>query len=435
MYVHSNFGHYISPMDEKSRVDEWDQADVLAHFRTQYHFPIDQSGQPVVYLTGNSLGLQPEGVATYLMEEVEDWRKYGVEGHVQARRPWVDYHKLFRTSLARIVGAYPEEVVAMNGLTANLHFLMVSFYRPSGTRTKLLCEAKAFPSDLYALRSQLRFHGLSDDHLVLLENRPGEDHLRTEDILQVVEQHGEEIALSMMGGVNYYTGQLFDMATITQALKAKGAMVGWDLAHAAGNVPLQLHDWGVDCAAWCSYKYLNSGPGNVSGVFIHKKHHGLKDIPRFEGWWGHDDASRFAMPDQFQPMPSAEAWQLSNAPVLGMAAHRAALDLFDQTSMEELRKKSLRLTTYLEQILLEVGQAKQTGWRILTPSNHEERGCQLSLLVPHNGKALFDYLQQQGVVADWREPDVIRMAPTPMYNSFADLYRLKNLLLAYYEKA
>lgn len=422
-------------MDEKSRVEEWDQTDGLAHLREQYHFPVDRNGQPVVYLTGNSLGLQPKGVEPYLMEEVEDWRTYGVEGHVHARRPWVDYHKLFRTSLARIVGAYPDEVVAMNGLTANLHFLMVSFYRPSGSRTKLLCEAKAFPSDLYALRSQLRFHGLSDDHLILLENRPDEDHLRTEDILEVIEQHGDQIALSMMGGVNYYTGQLFDMETITRALKAKGAMVGWDLAHAAGNAPLQLHDWGVDCAAWCSYKYLNSGPGNVSGVFIHNKHHGLKNIPRFEGWWGHDDESRFAMPDQFQPMPTAEAWQLSNAPVLGMAAHRAALDLFDQTSMQELRKKSLRLTAYLEEILLEVGRDKQTGWRILTPSAPEERGCQLSLLVPQNGRALFDYLQQQGVVADWREPDVIRMAPTPMYNSFADLYRLKNHLLAYYEQA
>lgn len=422
-------------MDEKSRVEEWDRTDGLAHLREQYHFPVDRNGQPVVYLTGNSLGLQPKGVEPYLMEEVEDWRTYGVEGHVHARRPWVDYHKLFRTSLARIVGAYPDEVVAMNGLTANLHFLMVSFYRPSGSRTKLLCEAKAFPSDLYALRSQLRFHGLSDDHLILLENRPGEDHLRTEDILEVIEQHGDQIALSMMGGVNYYTGQLFDMGTISRALKAKGAMVGWDLAHAAGNAPLQLHDWGVDCAAWCSYKYLNSGPGNVSGVFIHNKHHGLKNIPRFEGWWGHDDESRFAMPDQFQPMPTAEAWQLSNAPVLGMAAHRAALDLFDQTSMQELRKKSLRLTAYLEEILLEVGRDKQTGWRILTPSAPEERGCQLSLLVPQNGRALFDYLQQQGVVADWREPDVIRMAPTPMYNSFADLYRLKNHLLAYYEQA
>lgn len=422
-------------MDEKSRVEEWDRTDGLAHLREQYHFPIDRNGQPVVYLTGNSLGLQPKGVESYLMEEVEDWRTYGVEGHVHARRPWVDYHKLFRTSLARIVGAYPDEVVAMNGLTANLHFLMVSFYRPNGSRSKLLCEAKAFPSDLYALRSQLRFHGLSDDHLILLENRPGEDHLRTEDILEVIEQHGDQIALSMMGGVNYYTGQLFDMETITRALKAKGAMVGWDLAHAAGNAPLQLHDWGVDCAAWCSYKYLNSGPGNVSGVFIHNKHHGLKNIPRFEGWWGHDDESRFAMPDQFQPMPTAEAWQLSNAPVLGMAAHRAALDLFDQTNMQELRKKSLRLTAYLEEILLEVGREKQTGWRILTPSAPEARGCQLSLLVPQNGRALFDFLQQQGVVADWREPDVIRMAPTPMYNSFADLYRLKNHLLAYYEQA
>lgn len=422
-------------MDEKALVEEWDRHDELRSMRESYFFPKDNQGRDAIYLTGNSLGLQPKEVERYIKEEIEDWRHYGVEGHVHARRPWVDYHKLFRASLARIVGAYPEEVVAMNGLTANLHFLMVSFFRPKGRRTKLLCEAKAFPSDLYALRSQLRFHGLGEENLILLENRPGEDTLRTEDILDVIEKNGDEIAFSMIGGVNYYTGQFFDIQRITEALHKKGALVGWDLAHAAGNLPLYLHDWGVDCAAWCSYKYLNSGPGNVSGVFIHKRHHGLKDIPRFEGWWGHDDDSRFEMPTHFQPMPSAEAWQLSNAPVLGMAAHRAALDLFDMTDMESLRKKSIKLTAYLEKVLIEVGEKHSTSWRILSPKQKDERGCQLSLLVPEGGRELFDYLQKNGVIADWREPDVIRMAPTPMYNSFADIYRLKSLLNNFYEKA
>lgn len=422
-------------MEEKAKIDQWDSDDSLARFRQKFHFPKDASGNEVVYLTGNSLGLQPEGVEQYLNEELKDWRNYGVEGHVEARRPWVDYHKIFRTSLARVVGAHPEEVVAMNGLTANLHFLMVSFFRPKGRRVKLLCEAKAFPSDIYALKSQLRFHGLDESNLILLENKEGEDYLKTEDILEVIEEHGEEIAFSLLGGVNYYTGQFFDIPKITDALHKKGAIVGWDLAHAAGNTPLQLHDWGVDCAAWCSYKYLNSGPGNVSGIYIHKKYHGLKDIPRFEGWWGHDDESRFAMPTEFVPMPSAEAWQLSNAPVLGMAAHRASLDIFDETSMDELRGKSLRLTAYLEEILDEIGERYQTAWRILTPRNPEERGCQLSLYIPSKGRELFEHLKANGVTADWRNPDVIRMAPAPLYNSFNDLYRLKNLMIDFYENA
>ena len=421
-------------MIRAKQAEEWDKADPLAHLRSSYHFPKDAEGRETVYLTGNSLGLQPKAAEKYLLEELEDWKNLGVEGHTRSRRPWVDYHSFFQSSLARIVGAKTEEVVPMNGLTANLHLLMVSFFRPDQKRNKLLIEAKAFPSDLYALRSQLRFHGLTDDHLILLENPDGSDQLHTEDILKLIEERGDEIALSLMGGVNYYTGQLFDMQRITKALKAKGAMVGWDLAHAAGNVPLALHDWDVDMAAWCSYKYLNSGPGSVAGIFIHERHHNVRDIPRFEGWWGHDDKSRFLMDEVFEPMKTAEAWQLSNAPVLAMAAHRAALDLFDQTSMEELRKKSVHLTGILEGILLEIGQKHQTGWRILTPADPKARGCQLSLFIPSEGKALFDHISSHGVVADWRNPNVIRMAPVPMYNSYSDLYRLQQIILDFYEE-
>ena len=422
-------------MEENERVANWDQNDPLRAFRDEFHFPKALNGHECVYLTGNSLGLQPVAAERYVREELEDWQQFGVEGHVHARRPWVNYHSLFPESLGKIVGAKKEEVVAMNGLTANLHFLMVSFFRPEGKRKKLLIEAKAFPSDLYALRSQLRYHGLGEEDLILIQNREGEDHIRTEDILKIIDAHGEEIAMSMMGGVNYYSGQFFDMASITSALKNAGAMVGWDLAHAAGNVPMKLHEWGVDCAAWCSYKYLNSGPGNVSGVFIHEKHHGKTDIPRFEGWWGHDESSRFAMPEHFVPMPTADAWQLSNAPVLGMAAHRAALDIFDRTDMQTLREKSIRLTAYLEEILLELGLRFNTGWRILSPKDPAQRGCQLSLFVPERGKSLFDFLKTHNVIADWREPDVIRMAPAPLYNSFADLYRLKKIMIDFYEKS
>jgi len=420
-------------MEIDSEIRIQDEKDPLKSFRNAFLIPKDEKGNDVVYLTGNSLGLQPKEAKTYLLEELEDWAKYGVEGHVHARRPWVEYHSFFSESLARIMGAKQEEVVAMNGLTTNLHLLMVSFFRPKGKRTKLLCEGKAFPSDLYALRSQLRFHGLDDSNLVLLHPREGEHSLRTEDILAKIHELGDTLALSMLGAVNFYTGQFFEIQKITQAIKAVGAFAGWDLAHAAGNLPLQLHNWDVDCAAWCSYKYLNSGPGSVSGIFIHEKHHGLKDIPRFEGWWGHDSESRFKMPDHFQPMPTAEAWQLSNAPVLSMAAHRASLDLFDKTSMQELRSKSLKLTAYLEEILNEIGKKYQTDWKILTPSEPEQRGCQLSLLLPKKGRALFDYLQSNGVTADWREPDVIRMAPVPMYNSLGDLNRLKKIIIEFYE--
>lgn len=363
-------------MEIDSEIRLQDEKDPLKSFRNAFFIPKDDKGNERVYLTGNSLGLQPKEAKTYLLEELEDWAKFGVEGHVHARRPWVEYHSFFSESLARIMGAKQEEVVAMNGLTANLHLLMVSFFRPKGKRTKLLCEGKAFPSDLYALRSQLRFHGLDDSNLVLLHPREGEQSLRTEDILAKVHELGDTLALSMLGAVNFYTGQFFEIQKITQAIKAVGAFAGWDLAHAAGNLPLELHKWDVDCAAWCSYKYMNSGPGGVSGIFIHEKHHALTDIPRFEGWWGHDSESRFKMPDHFQPMPTAEAWQLSNAPILSMAAHRASLDLFDKTSMQELRIKSLKLTAYLEEILNELGRKYQTDWSILSPIDPEQRGCQ-----------------------------------------------------------
>ncbi len=422
-------------METLSQIREIDKADALNHFRNQYLIPQAPDGSSCIYLTGNSLGLQPLGARKYILEELEDWAKWGVEGHVHSRRPWVNYHRFFSDSLAKIVGAKSEEVVAMNGLTTNLHLLMVSFYRPKGLRRKIICEAKAFPSDLYAFKSQIRFHGGQESDLIALKPRNGEHLLRTEDILQAIEEVGNELALCLLGGVNYYTGQWFDMPQITLAAKAHGAFVGWDLAHAAGNVPLELHKWQVDFAVWCSYKYLNSGPGGVSGVFIHEKHHGLNHIPRFEGWWGHNAENRFKMPDNFEPMPTAEAWQLSNAPILSMAAHRAALDLFDEAGMPALREKSLKLTAYLESILNSVQERFKTGWEIISPKNPNERGCQLSLLTGADGKNLFDYLTAKGVVADWREPNVIRMAAVPMYNSFEDLFNLQNHLLHYYEQA
>ena len=358
-----------------------------------------------VYLTGNSLGLQPKAAEKYLLEELEDWKNLGVEGHTRSRRPWVDYHSFFQSSLARIVGAKTEEVVPMNGLTANLHLLMVSFFRPDQKRNKLLIEAKAFPSDLYALRSQLRFHGLTDDHLIRGESR----RLRsahTEDILKLIEERGDEIALSLMGGVNYYTGQLFDMQRITKALKAKGAMVGWDLAHAAGNVPLALHDWDVDMAAWCSYKYLNSGPGSVAGIFIHERHHNVRDIPRFEGWWGHDDKS--CSQDSFEPMKTAEAWQLSNAPVLAMAAHRAALtlrsDLHGGTQKIGAPDRNSRRHSS--------GDRPKTSDRLAPSDACGSKGPRLSAVPFHSKKAKRYSITSAATVwwRDWRNQNVIRMA-------------------------
>ena len=406
-----------------------DQADPLSEFRNEFHIPVID-GKQTLYFTGNSLGLMPKGAQSYLNEELEDWKNWGVEGHFHARRPWMPYHEFFSESLSKVVGAKPEEVVVMGTLTNNLHLLMVSFFRPQGKRTKILCEAKAFPSDQYALASQLRFHGLDPkEHLVEVGPREGEHHIHTEDFKAAIDAHGDEIAMMMIGGVNYYTGQVMAMEELTAYAQAKGIIVGWDLAHAAGNVELKLHEWNVDFAAWCHYKYLNSGPGATAGYFVHERHHGLSDIPRFEGWWGHEKATRFEMPETFVPIPTAEAWQLSNVPVMAMAPIRASLDLVDRAGGEPLRTKSTALTAYLQQVLDHVAAVSGKSLEIITPM--EARGAQISVHVHGYGRPLFDYLMEQGVITDWREPNVIRMAPVPLYNSFEDIRGFGEILLNY----
>lgn len=412
-----------------------DNQDSLKDLRDNFILP-QHNGQDVMYFTGNSLGLQPKNAKKYIEEELEDWANLGVEGHEHARRPWMPYHENFTKSLARIVGAKETEVVSVGTLTNNLHLLMVSFYRPTDKRYKILCEAKAFPSDQYALASQARFHGFDPKEAIIeVAPREGEHTIREEDFLAVIEEQGDSIALMMIGGVNYYTGQVFDMKTLTAAAKSKGIAVGWDLAHGIGNIELNLHDWNVDFAAWCTYKYLNSGPGSIAGLFVHECHHGKADIPRFEGWWGHDKSTRFAMPDQFVPIPTAEAWQLSNVPVFAMAAQRASLDLYDMVDLVELRAKGRKLSQYLRFVLKEVASISGQPIEIITPESEEESGCQVSTLFPGQGKDLFNRLIQSGVIADWREPHVIRLAPVPMYNSYLDIYRFGETLLTELKKA
>jgi kynureninase len=376
------------------------------------------------------LGLQPKKASHYIHEELEAWAAYGVEGHFLAKRPWYAYHENLTEYTAEVVGAKPIEVVVTHSLTTNLHLLMVSFYRPIGKRTKILCEAKAFPSDQYALESQIKFHGLSMGHLVEVAPREGEHLIREEDILAQINELGDELAMVMIGGVNYYTGQLFDMEKITKAGHAVGAIVGFDLAHAAGNINLQLHDWGIDFAAWCGYKYLNSSPGGVSGMFVHERHANQPELPRFAGWWGYNKESRFKMEPGFVPMPGAEGWQLSNAPVLGMAAHLASLELFHEAGMERIGRKRDALTAFLEFVIQDVSERnkERCTFEIITPSDKTKRGAQLSILVHGQGKNLFDKLSDEGVVADWREPNVIRIAPAPLYNSFEDCYWFGKLL-------
>ncbi len=403
-----------------------DAADPLKSYRDRFYIPTFHE-KPVRYFTGNSLGLQPKSAQTYVQQELDDWAKWGVEGHFHGKNPWFSYHEFLTEKAARVVGALPKEVVVTHSLTTNLHLLMVSFYRPAGTRTKILCEAKAFPSDLYALESQVRFHGLNPDvDLVALAPRDGEHLLREEDVLAKIAELGDTLAMIMIGGVNYYTGQLMDMPAITKAGHAVGAIVGFDLAHAAGNIHLKLHEWDVDFAAWCSYKYLNSGPGGVSGMFVHERFANRPDLPRFAGWWGYDKSTRFQMEPGFKPMEGAEGWQLSNAPVLSMAAHWASLEIYDEVGMERLNEKTVLLTGYLEFILDELTAKYQDQCRfeIITPREKTRRGAQLSILVHGKGKALFDALSANGVVADWREPNVIRVAPVPLYNSFEDVYFL-----------
>ncbi|HRV54496.1 MAG TPA: kynureninase [Mangrovimonas sp.] len=409
---------------------ELDQNDPLKSFRSQFHIPKDSHGNELVYLCGNSLGLQPKLTKKYINDFLDDWATLGVEGHVEGNNPWLPYHEFLTEKMAKIVGAKPLEVVVMNSLTANLHFMMVSFYKPTAKRYKILIESDAFPSDKYAVESQLRHHGFDDkEGLLLWKPRTGEELLRYEDLENILKAHGNEIALIMIGNTNYYTGQFFNMKRISQLGHQYGCMVGFDCAHGAGNVNLQLHDSEADFAIWCSYKYLNSGPGSLSGVFVHERHAYDKNLNRFTGWWSHNKQTRFNMRQEFDVLPGAEGWQLSNPPILSMAAIKASLDVFSEAGFDRLLEKSKKLTGYFEFLLKQLGE---DTIRIITPENVEERGCQLSIQVKNADKALFDKLTQAGVIADWREPDVIRCAPVPLYNSFEDVYkmveRLKNIL-------
>jgi kynureninase len=407
-----------------------DDQDPLKAFRDRFYFPTFHE-KTVRYFTGNSLGLQPKSTRSYIEEELDAWAKYGVEGHFLAKRPWFAYHENLTEKAAKVVGALPIEVVVTHSLTTNLHLLMVSFYRPESKRTKILCEAKAFPSDQYALESQVKFHGLDiNEHLVEVAPREGEQLIREEDILAKIEELGDTLALVMIGGVNYYTGQLFDMETITKAGHKVGAIVGFDLAHAAGNINLKLHDWGVDFAAWCGYKYLNSSPGGVSGMYVHERHSYNPELPRFAGWWGYDKETRFLMQPGFNPMKGAEGWQLSNAPILGMAAHLASLEIFDEAGMDRIGAKRDLMTAYLEFVIDDISEKNKdrVTFELITPRDKTKRGAQLSIMAKGQGKALFDALSDEGVVADWREPNVIRVAPAPLYNSFEDCYWFGQLL-------
>ena len=411
-----------------------DQRDPLKHYREQFHFP-QHNGKDVIYLCGNSLGLQPKAIKNALLAELEQWKTYGVEGHFKGEMPWMYYHKFLTQQSANLVGAKPEEVVVMNTLTTNLHLMMVSFYRPTKDRFKIIMEGGAFPSDQYAMENQVRFHGFDpEDAIVEVKPRDGETNLRTEDIIETIKKHGAQAALVMFGGVNYFTGQYFDLKAITEAGHAVGANVGFDLAHAAGNVVLKLHDWDVDFAVWCSYKYLNSGPGGPSGIFVHERHGENPDLPRFSGWWGHDEESRFLMKKGFIPMKGAAGWQLSNAQIFSFAAHKASLDIFDEVGMEAMREKSELLSGFMEFL---INEANQNGFNfnIITPKNPKDRGCQISIITDETGKELFDYLTENGVIADWREDNlfgknggVIRVAAVPLYNSFEDVFNFVQML-------
>ncbi len=399
-----------------------DKQDSLKLFRQQFYLP-KVNGKVAIYLTGNSLGLQPKSVKSSINQELEDWAALGVEGHLHASRPWLYYHKFSKKALARLVGAKPLEVVSMNQLTVNLHLMMTSFYRPTKTRYKILTEAGAFSSDQYAFESQLKFHNINpEDGLIELKPRAGEFTLRTEDIIQAIGANKEEVALVIFGAVQYYSGQLFNIKEITSAAHKAGAYVGFDLAHAIGNVPLKLHDDGVDFAVWCSYKYLNSGPGGIAGAFVHEKHAADFSLPRLAGWWGHNEKARFQMKKGFIPMPGIDGWQLSNFPILSGAAHLASLKIFEKAGIKNLRAKSILLTGYLEYLLKSI-PSYSDHLTIITPEVATERGCQLSLLMRKNGKKVFNQLTKAGVIADWREPDVIRVAPVPLYNSFEDVFR------------
>jgi kynureninase len=412
-----------------------DEADPLRGYRQQFHFP-SLGTRELVYFTGHSLGLQPANVRAAVELELDEWARWGVEGHFRATNPWYSYHELLTPAMAEIVGAQDSEVVCMNSLTTNIHLLFVSFYRPDKQRYKIISEAKMFPSDRYLLETQVRFHGFDpDDAIIEVAPREGEWLIREDDILQAIETHADELALVFFGGVNFFTGQLFNMPRLTAAAHAAGAVAGFDLAHAAGNVPLSLHDWDVDFAAWCSYKYLNSSPGNVGGIFVHDKHGRDFELPRFGGWWGHDKETRFEMKSGFKPMEGAEGWQLSNVPVLGMSAMKASLDVFADVGMPALREKSEKLTGYLEFTIDELAREfPDASISIITPRDPAQRGCQVSIDIAGRKRELFDDMIAAGIIADFREPCIIRMAPVPLYNSFEDVFTfgkvMRELLVA-----
>ena len=403
-----------------------DSADPLKTYRDKFYFPKHTTGEEAIYLCGNSLGLQPKSARTHIESVLDDWRDLGVKGHFEGANPFATYHESLGEQMAKIVGGRKEEVVAMNSLTVNLHLMMVSFYRPEQGRYKILIEKNAFPSDQYAVKSQLEFHGYDPkDGLIELEPREGEDTLRTEDILDLIKNKGQEISLIMIGGLNYYTGQAYDMERITRVGHDMGCMVGFDLAHGAGNLNLSLHDWDVDFAVWCTYKYMNSGPGGIAGCFVNERHLKRKDLARFAGWWGHDKATRFMMDDTFVPIEGAEGWQMSNETVLSMAALKASLEIFEEVGMKAIVRKSRLLTRYLEFLIDEL---KSDRIQIITPKQTDARGAQLSIRVIQSDKSLFMAISDKGVIADWREPDVIRIAPAPLYNNFSDVFKFVQIL-------
>ena len=405
-----------------------DARDPLAHFRSRFFVPKTKTGDDCIYLCGHSLGLQPKTASAYVEQELREWAELGVEGHFHASHPWMPYHRLLTKQTAALVGAHPAEVVVMNSLTVNLHLMMASFYRPTTERHKILVEGGAFPSDQYAAKSQIRFHGFDPaSSLLELTPRDSETCMRDEDVEALIEREGNSIALILMGGVNYVTGQAFDLAEITKAGQRKGCVVGFDLAHAVGNIPLQLHDWGPDFAVWCNYKYLNGGPGCVGACFVHERHARAWQLPRFAGWWGHDEKTRFQMGPDFHPMEGAEGWQLSNPPILALAALRASLELFYEAGLERLRSKSLLLTGYMQFLL---DQQDAPKFSLITPRGENRRGAQFSIRLPRGGRKLCDQLAAAGVIGDWREPDTFRIAAVPLYNSYQDVYRFVQRFIA-----
>lgn len=437
---HNFFNTFTKPktntmnfINSREFAKQLDAQDELAAYKNEFIFP-QHNGKNVIYFTGNSLGLQPKRTKAYVDEVMNDWADMAVEGHFFSKKPWWDYHERFCGPLSKIVGAKPSEVGVMNTLTVNLHLLMVSFYQPTKSRFKIICEEKAFPSDQYMLQSQVAFHAKSlgfnpSEAIVEVKRRDGQLNISHDDIIKTIEEVGDELALVLIGGVNYYTGQVFDMETITKSGHDQGAFVGWDLAHAAGNIEMQLHDWGVDFAAWCSYKYMNSGPGNASGYFVHEKHHKNKELSRFAGWYGHNKERRFLMEPSFDPVEGANGWQISNLPVLSLAPYLASVEMFDEVGMDKLIKKRNLITSYLEFILHEIDKEVESAeFEVITPANQNERGCQLSVYLHGQGKELFNSLMQNGVITDWREPNVIRLAPVPFYTSFEDMYDFGQIL-------